>query len=232
MTKTLEERAEWAKEILDNMAITGELSYETIDDLLDCIEKQQARIKELEAQKDGAYSERNQLVAALSKLLPAWMERHSEEDTAWDNDWRNIVFIGLPTGQVSWHIHDSEIDHFQHLTKKAGSSWDGHTTEEKYRRLAALPEKKIPYLEELMNQQRERMHDLAMRIHHAKEVYIGMDGFKPETAPEGYCLKLLKEMYDELKEEDNAKNTDNVKYHSYDLTEAEIEAAGRGMYYR
>lgn len=48
MTKTLEEGAEWAKEILDNMAITGELSYETIDDLLDCIEKQQARIRELE----------------------------------------------------------------------------------------------------------------------------------------------------------------------------------------
>ena len=221
MTKTLDERS---AEYIESYKCFGKIP----DGLIKLIEDQQARIRELEAQKDGAYSERNQLVAALSKLFPSWMEWHSEEDAAWDNDWRNIVFIELPTGKVSWHIHDSELNHFHHLRKMVGSYWDGHTTDEKYRRLAALPEKKIPYLEELMNQQRERIHDLAMRIHHAKEVYIGMDGFKPETGPEGYCLKLLKEMYNELKEDDNAKNLtenpDNGKYHGYTPTEAEVEA--------
>lgn len=258
MTKTLEERATEvinlpSDSILCTITVPGSQEKNTngffkepvkiktspisIEDIIKLITDQQARIRELEAQKDGAYSERNQLVAALSKLFPSWMEWHSDEDISWDNDWRNIVFIELPTGQVSWHIHDSEVSHFQHLRKKAGSSWDGHTTEEKYKRLAALissPEKKVPYLEMMIEMQRERIHDLAMRIHHAKEVYIGMDGFKPETAPEGYCLKLLKDMYNELKYDDNTKNTtenpDNGKYHSYTPTEAEIEAAAEAIF--
>jgi len=37
-----------------------------------------------------------------------------------------VVFIELPTGQVSWHIA-------QH-----GREWDGHTTEEKYSRIRKL----------------------------------------------------------------------------------------------
>ena len=64
-----------------------------------------------------------------------------------------IVFIDLPTGQVSWHIHDSEFPMFDHLQwhprasternkwysgKKAAPIWDGHTTEEKYERLAGI----------------------------------------------------------------------------------------------
>lgn len=239
MNKTLEERVKslpcTCKEIGSGDTWLCEQfkknPFRILNDIAQLIAEQHSRIRELEVQKDGAYSERNQLVAALSKLFPSWMEWHSEEDTSWDNDWRNIIFIELPTGQVSWHIHDSEVSHFQHLTKKVGSSWDGHTTEEKYNRVSALissPEKKVPYLELMIEMQRERIYDLAMRIHHAKEVYIGMDGFKPETGPEGYCLKLLKEMYNELKEDDNAKNLtenpDNGKYHGYTPTEAEVEA--------
>lgn len=34
-----------------------------------------------------------------------------------------VVFIELPTGQISWHIPQHSV------------SWDGHTTEEKYRRI-------------------------------------------------------------------------------------------------
>jgi len=216
MTKTLEERAAKVAELAvkyDKSAVFYKVEcfygeegrlyhssdfYVHASAMAKLIADQQARIQELEAQKDGAYSERNRLVAALSKLFPSWIEWHSEEDTTWDNDWRNIVYINLPTGQVSWHIQDGEIDHFQHLTKKVGSSWDGHTTDEKYKRLSALAEKKIPYLEALLDAQRGRILDLTQRIHYAKEVYIGMDGFKPETAPEGYCLKLLKDIYEEL----------------------------------
>lgn len=36
-----------------------------------------------------------------------------------------VAFIELPTGQVSWHIAPHPIE------------WDGHTTEEKYRRIKA-----------------------------------------------------------------------------------------------
>ena len=103
------------------------------------------RVRELEAQnevlrkqKDGAYEERNRLVAALSKLLPSWLERHPEEDVDWEDDWRWIVFIDPPSGQMSWHIHDSELEWFNHLTRRIGNRWDGHTVEAKYLRLSAL----------------------------------------------------------------------------------------------
>lgn len=104
-------------------------------------------LKQLRAVKDGAYSERNKLVAALSKLFPAWLERHLDSDTTWEDDWRWIVFIQLPTGQASWHIHDSELEQFNHLECKDGNSWDGHTTDEKYSRLASITG--IPELKQL-----------------------------------------------------------------------------------
>ena len=96
------------------------------------------RCVKAEEQKDGAYAERDRLVCALSKLFPASLERHPDSDTTWDNDWRWIVFIDLPTGQATWHIHDSELAWFNHLPRFTGKVWDGHTTPEKYARLAAL----------------------------------------------------------------------------------------------
>lgn len=95
------------------------------------------RVKELEAQKDGAYTERNALVCALSKLFPSWLEQHPEGDE-WDDDWRTIVFIDGPTRQLSWHLHDSDVAAFNHLEARDTHSWDGHTTEAKYERLAAV----------------------------------------------------------------------------------------------
>jgi hypothetical protein len=94
-------------------------------------------LESLAAQKDGAYAERNKLVAALSKLLPSHLARHPDEDTAWEDDWRWIVVINGPAGQMTWHIHDSEREQFNHLDVQT-FTWDGHTTDEKYRRLAML----------------------------------------------------------------------------------------------
>lgn len=87
--------------------------------------------------KDEAYRERNMLVCALTKLFPAYLARHDENDTTWEKDWMWIVYIDLPTGQVSWHIHDSERLKFSHLELKE-NKWDGHNTERKYQRLQAL----------------------------------------------------------------------------------------------
>jgi hypothetical protein len=91
---------------------------------------------ELRAQKDAAYAERDRLVAALSKQFPAHLARHEGAD--WEDDWRNIVCVHLPTGQATWHIHDSEVPWFAHLPM-GDAHWDGHSTGEKYRRLDALP---------------------------------------------------------------------------------------------
>ena len=90
---------------------------------------------------DQAYWERNQLVCLLSKLFPSWLGKHPEVDIEWDDDWRNIVYITLPTGQCSWHIHDSELDGFTHLKAVLGNPWDGHTVMEKYERVSQMANK-------------------------------------------------------------------------------------------
>jgi hypothetical protein len=97
------------------------------------------KLESVTAQKDGAYRERDQVVALAARMArllhwPAWLGRHVGAD--WEDDWRNIVFITLPSGQVSWHVHDSEL----HLFAFLGSGcepWDGHGTDEKYRRCQA-----------------------------------------------------------------------------------------------
>ncbi len=83
-----------------------------------------------------AYWERNQLIAYLSKSFHSWLELHPDNDTAWESDWRNIVFVDFPEGLFSWHIHDSEMKYFEHLKFKEGNSWDGLTTPEKYEKLS------------------------------------------------------------------------------------------------
>ena len=114
-----------------------------------------------------AYAERNLCVSALVSLAMSegWvcgLGRHQEPDgsfsrpittageewpsgdenigkitASWDPEWTNVVFIDLPFGQVSWHIHDSEMPLFADLPPY-DRPWDGHTTAEKYARLAQL----------------------------------------------------------------------------------------------
>ena len=92
------------------------------------------------AAKDAAYKERNQVVAALARaaMLLGWkVGLRKTAIEGWDADWHNCVFIDLPTGQASWHFHDSELPLFRGLPDY-DATWDGHTTPEKYERLEAL----------------------------------------------------------------------------------------------
>jgi hypothetical protein len=88
---------------------------------------------------DNAYKERNACIAGMAKmaLMQGWnvgTRPHQPEDDNWEEDWRNVVMINLPTGQVSWHYHDSDEYLFSFLPPYQ-YQWDGHTTEEKYIRL-------------------------------------------------------------------------------------------------
>lgn len=109
--------------------------------------------------KDQAYWERNQLVSVLSKIYPSSLGWHDGKD--WEDNWRNIVYITIPTTelsgalkyvpgaplsfnanmQLSWHIHRDDIDYFRHLGLSC-EEWDGHDTNEKYRRLSNIRIKK------------------------------------------------------------------------------------------
>jgi hypothetical protein len=91
-----------------------------------------AEMLEQRERKDGAYSERNRIVAALARCFPSGVM--PTDEPGWDPEWRTCVYIDLPTGQASWHFHDQHL----HLIEGLPMYWrpyDEHTTDEKYDRL-------------------------------------------------------------------------------------------------
>lgn len=106
------------------------------------LRRMKEEIAMLQREKDGAYSERDKLVAALTKSFPSHLTRHKEtpgED--WDHEWLNVVCVHLPAGQATWHIHISELTWFDHLNgiELLCEGYTGYTTPEKYQRLSRLP---------------------------------------------------------------------------------------------
>lgn len=87
------------------------------------------------AAKNEAYHERNQVVAALAHIFPSGIAR--TDIPGWDEEWHGCVYIDLPSGQVSYHYHDSEHALFADLPTYQGQ-WDGHTKETAYARLGSL----------------------------------------------------------------------------------------------
>ena len=146
---------------------------EFINNLIKNTTAHNARIKaecqkreEVVEAKNNAYHERNLLVQALTRIYPAYLARHDENDESWEKDWMWIVYVDIPVKtkvvsgdqhnnvpeskwfetkewQVSWHIHDSEKELFDHLEVKE-NNWDGHSTHEKYERLKALTKTNNP----------------------------------------------------------------------------------------
>jgi hypothetical protein len=84
---------------------------------------------------DDAYTERNRLVALLAWLYDGAVGR--TDIPGWAPEWHGCVYIDLPTGQVSFHFHDRDAGLFAGLPPFNGV-WDGHTTEEKWNRVARL----------------------------------------------------------------------------------------------
>jgi hypothetical protein len=103
------------------------------------------KIDILQEQTNSAYTERNRLVALIASLYPSGIKK--TDIPGWDEEWHGCVYIDLPTGQASWHYHDSEAWMFRHLPRYE-AEWDGHTTDEKYDRVAAL---ELRYIMERIN---------------------------------------------------------------------------------
>lgn len=90
-----------------------------------------------EEQLRGVYRERAHLVAHLAALHPSVISHNDPSETDWP-----VVYVHTPTGQASWHLSREDLDLFGHVpvvpADDPRAQWDGHTTEEKYRRLAEL----------------------------------------------------------------------------------------------
>lgn len=95
--------------------------------------------KSMSDEIENVYRERNKVVAALAHVLnhnnvKVGVATHDLNDKAWNDEWRTIVVIELPA-QVTWHFHDSEKYLLKGLPEIKDYKWDGHSTEEKYKRL-------------------------------------------------------------------------------------------------
>lgn len=77
--------------------------------------------------REGRYEARNaKVIDALSLAQHLGYQvgvRHDPAEPGWP-----VVYIELPTGQVSWHLPAHE------------RGWDGHTSDEKYERIRAYKE--------------------------------------------------------------------------------------------
>jgi hypothetical protein len=89
----------------------------------------------VERERNGAYRERARLVAYLAACYPSEIV---EQAGQFADEWP-VIFVDTPAGQLSWHLSRADLDLFSHVRAFIGESpWDGHTTEEKYERLAEL----------------------------------------------------------------------------------------------
>lgn len=114
---------------------------EVINDLGDVI-NQLERLDTTKKQISLVYAERNNMVAFISKLFPSYLSEHPVSDPHWPLEWSTLVFIETPKGQMSFHINKDELPKFKHLEFKE-NKWDGHSSEEKYRRLAELTKEDV-----------------------------------------------------------------------------------------
>lgn len=85
----------------------------------------------------GVYSERAHLVSHLASLFPAVLSYSDADEPDWP-----VIYIDSPAGQLSWHIAPEDLRLFKHVPivdpSNPAALWDGHDTEEKYRRLDSL----------------------------------------------------------------------------------------------
>ncbi len=78
------------------------------------------------------YRERHHLIAHLAASYPSVMVLNADPG---EPDWP-VLYLSLPTGQVSWHIAPADMDLFRHVPIGT-ATWDGHDVIEKYNRLDA-----------------------------------------------------------------------------------------------
>jgi len=134
------QRADAAESALAEAMKAGKVATDNEATALVRAQNIESALAEARREKAGAYGERNQCVALLVRMALAlgWRagvrDHEDKPGENWEPDWRSLVCIDLPTGQVSWHFHDSEKHLLAGLPAYAGS-WDGHGTAEKYRRV-------------------------------------------------------------------------------------------------
>ena len=86
------------------------------------------------------YTERNKVIALAARLAVdnGYKAGIGKDKSETDPKWQNVVYIELPNvGQVSWHVPLEELHLFSFLGVYT-EPFDGHTTEQKYKRIESF----------------------------------------------------------------------------------------------
>jgi hypothetical protein len=103
-------------------------------------------VERVREEKDGVYDERNRVVAwaaAMAVALGLTVRVSKTAIEGWDAAWHNCIYIETPAGQASWHFHDDDAGMFSAFPHCESYEWDGHSTPEKYVRLALISHGRI-----------------------------------------------------------------------------------------
>ncbi|WP_405925454.1 hypothetical protein [Streptomyces sp. NBC_00035] len=99
---------------------------------------QQGDINRLTAERDGAYRERAHLVALLAAMTEGAVLVPAPDV---DEDGWALLYLNIGGSQASWHISPRDVELFEHVERVTAddprAQWDGHTTDDKYARIAA-----------------------------------------------------------------------------------------------
>ncbi|WP_436846555.1 hypothetical protein [Streptomyces niveus] len=83
----------------------------------------------------NVYRERAHLLSHLTSIYPSALIHGADPA---EPDWP-VLFIHMPfpKGQLTWHISPDDLDLFESVPTEMRfwTVWDGHSTEEKYKRL-------------------------------------------------------------------------------------------------
>lgn len=81
----------------------------------------------------SVYRERAHLVSFLTTVYPSVGAYNDPLEPEFC-----IVYVETPVGQMSWYIHPDDMDLFDGMCIVGDAVWDGHSTEDKYRRLSGF----------------------------------------------------------------------------------------------
>jgi hypothetical protein len=94
------------------------------------------KIDRLEAERDAAYRGRALAAVALAHAaLALGLRAGVRIDPDQTPEWRHVLMVELPAGQVSWHIAEADVPLLVGLPDY--QEWDGHTPAQRDERLAA-----------------------------------------------------------------------------------------------
>lgn len=145
MIEALKYHKSQLQDLLSDMGPERQRLNARIAELEQQLAQSRTELEQKEIAKNGAYAERNKVVAAFAKMALVFGWPVVVTNTAiegWEPEWHNCLYIETPHGQLSWHFHDSEMGLLATFpnteNRHYARGWDGHTTDEKYERLAKL----------------------------------------------------------------------------------------------